>query len=104
MNAFTPECRPRFDRCSANVCPLDRDRRKRLHIQGERVCGLLAESVKPGGEDRLRACTQGELVEGILGQREAISTRWIDVKIRLDHAATTGSRLAGVERMRAGAA
>jgi len=103
MNAVIPESCPRFERCSANVCPLDADWRKRVHIEGERVCGLLTESVKPDAEARLRACTQGELVEGVLGQRRAICTRWSDVKRRLTRAERTGSRLENVKRLRGGA-
>ena len=96
----TPERCPRFQGCSANICPLDPKWRKRNHLKGEPVCGLLVESVKPGGEARLRGYIQGELVDTVLGRRDAISACWGDVKRRLDRAALTGSKLESAERMR----
>jgi len=66
----------------------------------ERVCGLLAESVKPGGEARLRACLPAEQIKEVLGQRGGIASRWGDVKRRLDRAATTGSKLEAGQRLR----
>ena len=97
---ITPEHCPRFQSCSANICPLDPEWRKRNHLDGETVCGLLAESVKPGGEGRLRGYIQGELVEQVIAARPTISSRWGDVKRRLDRAALTGSKLESAERMR----
>lgn len=96
----TPERCPRFQGCGANICPLDTHWPVRTHLAGEPVCGLLMESVKPGGEARLRAYIQGELVNAVLGRRDAISARWGDVKSRLARATLTGSKLEAAERMR----
>ena len=32
---------PKFEKCSANICPIDRDWQKRTHKKGERVCIFL---------------------------------------------------------------
>ena len=39
----------RFIKCNAMVCPLDADWRKRVHLQGERVCIYLIEYYKEQG-------------------------------------------------------
>lgn len=103
MSALLPEQCPRFDACSANICPLDAEWRRRAHRKGERVCGLLAESVKLGGEARLRAYLPAEQVEVVLRQRPAICARWGDVKRRLAQSAKTGSKLEAGQRLRAAA-
>lgn len=95
-----PEHCPRFERCGANICPLDADWEGRVHLAGEPVCGLLMESVKPGGEARLRGYIAGELVNQVLGQRGAISARWYDVKRRLERSALAGSKLVQAQRLR----
>jgi hypothetical protein len=46
MTARTPQDCPRYNRCSANVCPLDADWRKRTHVRGDEICFFLTESVK----------------------------------------------------------
>jgi len=103
MSAVIPESCPRFERCSANVCSLDANWHKRVHLEGERVCGLLTESVKPDAEARLRGVLPAELVEQVLRLRVPICVRWGDIRRRLDHAKKTGSKLASVECLRAAA-
>ena len=56
---------PRFDRCSAAICPLDPGWRKRVHAFGDRVCAFMLEAAKATrdevfigeqGVDLLTAC------------------------------------------------
>lgn len=48
-------CRcPKFLRCSAPLCPLDPDWRKRRHVKGDHVCRWLTEWVKDGAWARLQ--------------------------------------------------
>ena len=44
---------PRYDTCSAPICPLDPDWRHRSHLPSERVSVWLTELSKPGGEERI---------------------------------------------------
>lgn len=53
---------PRWDRCSANVCPLDPDWRHRSHADGESVCSLAQEVVKPGAGARLAPYVREEVI------------------------------------------
>ena len=45
---------PKFESCSAPICPLDPDWRKRRHLKVERVCFYLCEAQKGGSEARFR--------------------------------------------------
>ena len=58
---------PRFDKCSAAICPLDPGWRKRVHARGDETCLYLRESQKPTrdevftgeqGVELLTACDQ----------------------------------------------
>ncbi len=112
---------PRFDRCSAPICPLDRDWRLRKHLSGEPICAYLREAAKQGGKLPLNG--ENRPISGDLGgyiSREpdkaipayqvtpvipydirksvnkaytAIRTRFTDIRRRLDRAATSPSRL-----------
>ena len=43
---------PRFNYCSAPLCPIDPDWRKRTMLKNERVCHYLTEVTKDGAFDR----------------------------------------------------
>lgn len=45
---------PRYDKCSAPICPVDPNWRRRSHLEGERVCVWLTELSKAGGEEQIR--------------------------------------------------
>jgi hypothetical protein len=92
---------PRFYQCSAPICPLDPDRHKRVHLPGDRVCGLAAEAVKPGGEGRLRGSLSAEVVAQVVRAIPELQSRHSHIRKRLSDAAITGSRLDAAARMRA---
>lgn len=100
MSALLSEQCPRFNGCSANVCPLDPGWRLRKHLRGEAVCGLLLESVKPGGEARLRGALPAELVEQVLRLRVPICDHWGSIKRQLTRSTKTGSKLEAGQRLR----
>lgn len=97
---------PRFDSCNAPVCPLG-DWERAQHLSGERVCGLLCELVKDGGEARLRARVPSDLVDTLAEVCPRVSARWERIRRGLDIASRSGSklesgtRLNGQETMRA---
>ncbi len=53
---------PRFDRCSAPICPLDADWQHRAHLNGEPICIFLREAAKQGG--KLRVSTEKRPITG----------------------------------------
>ncbi len=52
-NLDAEQC-PKFEKCSAPICPLDPDWRLRHHYKGERVCFYLTEYSKPAARAFLR--------------------------------------------------
>ncbi len=96
---MTPHDCPRFDHCSAPICPLDCLWQRRTHLPGERVCGLLNELVKQGGKARIGRALSVELVDTVAAVAPAIGARWSDVRHKLRCAALTGSKLASGQRL-----
>lgn len=92
------EC-PRWDGCSAPVCPLDGDWHRCQHLPGERVCGLLCELAKGGGEARLRAALPCALVDRLAEVGPMLAARWERVRRRLGEASRTGSRMAAGQQL-----
>jgi len=90
---------PRFDSCNAPVCPLDPDWPRAQHLPGERVCGLLCELVKAGGEARLRARVPSELVDTLAGVCPNVAARWQRIRCELDRASRSGSKLESGTRL-----
>jgi len=45
---IAPNHCPKFLKCSAPICPLDRDWKQRTHLKGERVCFYLREMTVRG--------------------------------------------------------
>ena len=90
---------PRFNTCNAPICPLD-DWRRAQHLQGEAVCGLLAELVKDGGEARLRASLPSVLVDTLASALPKITARWHAIRSRLVRASRNGSKLASGQRLK----
>lgn len=84
---------PRFDSCSAPICPLDPHWPTAQHIQGERVCGLLTELVKAGGQSRVAGILTPDQFTVIVREWPKVDARWSDIRIRLRASAKTGSRI-----------
>ncbi len=84
---------PKFDHCSAPICPLDRDWKKRHYCKGEPVCFYMLESVKPGAKARFRGSTAREIYEVIQFLLPSILSRYAPLKQALKRALRTGSRM-----------
>ena len=84
---------PKFEKCSAPICPLDPEWQSRSHLPGERVCFYLLEFVKPGAEARFQGCTPRELYRVVQDTIQPISTRYAPIQRALKRAKDTGSRM-----------
>jgi hypothetical protein len=84
---------PRFDSCSAPICPLDPKWPTAQHLPHERVCGLLTELVKAGGEPRLRVSLPASEIDTLISVWQRIVARWRPIAKRLAKAARSGSRI-----------
>lgn len=89
---------PRFDSCNAPVCPLD-DWQRAQHLSGERICGLLCELVKDGGEARLGSRVPSVLVHTLTDVLPKVSARWGRIRGELDRASRSGSKLDSGSRL-----
>ncbi len=93
----------RFDRCSANVCPLDPDWQLRQHLEGESICVFLRAAVKPGGVANLRGVISQKLAKQVLQVLPSILSRYGSLRRALKRAAKRPCRLGrrvGVPRPR----
>ncbi len=68
----------KYESCSAPICPLDPDWRKRNHLKGERVCFYLTEYAKPAARPILRGCLAGE-------HYQALAKAYPDIIATLGH-------------------
>jgi len=84
---------PKFEKCSANICPLDQNWRKSCHLQHERVCFYLCEAQKLGSEALFGSRGLSELHQGMVEVAPEISCRWAIIKKALIRAGKTGSRM-----------
>jgi hypothetical protein len=99
-----PQGCPRYGRCSANVCPLDLDWRKRLHVRGDETCFFLVESVKANAVENFASLGLGWLLD-IANRVRADESLPDDIQRTLERAKSSGSRIVNqrrsAERLRA---
>lgn len=95
---------PKWNRCSAPVCPLSATWCLARHLTGEPVCLWLREWSKPGGEPRVRAHLPEDMAEAVgnayselahvvIGPPASAERGFGEVRRALARAATTGSVL-----------
>lgn len=86
------EC-PKFLHCSASLCPLDPDWRKRTSMNGEPTCFYLCEYVKDGSKARFEGSSHGKIYEAcsrMMSERHLIGG---NVRHVLDRASRSGARM-----------
>lgn len=90
---------PKFDTCSAPICPLDDLLQRRVHQDRDRTCVWLVEVVKPGGEDRINAALPSALADQLIRALPEVEAASAYVRRNLRKAARTGTRLANGKRL-----
>ena len=93
MTAPAMRACPRYNVCSAPICPLDRDWRKRVHAPGERVCFYVTEAVKDAAQARFSSGGQGDLYLAVSEALPAIRARHPEIARAVERAKLTGSRI-----------
>lgn len=100
---MSPESCPRYESCSAPVCPLDARWDSRAYVRGEAVCGLVLEAVKPNGADSVRVVLKDEAATAaVIKAAPEIAQRFPFIARRLDRASSQGSRVRSVLAARKG--
>lgn len=87
---------PRWERCSAPICPLDPRHLQSAHLDGERICFWLVEASKRGGRLPKDPRLAGALVAAVEEAYPRIVDRFGPVRWELKRAAQRGSRLAKI--------
>ncbi len=89
-----PDNCPKFQSCSAPICPLDAKWHKRVNTSDDATCFYLLESVKHGAKAHFQVALLGELYAVIVRARVGISTSHKRIAAKLESAKRTGSRMA----------
>ena len=84
---------PKWNHCSAPICPLHEGMLDSRHLRDERVCFYLLELVKPGGRANIGGVLPTELANAVERAHPTIVSRYGPVKKALKRASTTPSRL-----------
>jgi hypothetical protein len=92
MNLAMMKC-PKWEKCSANICPLDPDWHQRTHGPGDVSCFYLVEAHKNGSEKRFELCGLREMYLAVRAATPAICARWAAIRRTVERAPETGSRL-----------
>lgn len=87
-----PRACPRYDKCSAPICPLDAEWEARRHIKGEAVCNVLLELAKPNGLDTVKALLPAQAPELAAQRAQPILEAHGSIRRACDKAQHTGSR------------
>ena len=90
---MTPESCPRYETCSAPICPLDARWRHRHYGCGEAVCGFVLESVKMLGAATVRRQLGDEAATAVIQAAPEMAQRFPFIAHRLSRAAAQGSRI-----------
>lgn len=91
VSPMSPRDCPRWERCSAPVCPIDPS--VGTHLEGERVCFWLVEASKCGGRVPHTPALSRELAEAIGRAYAEVMSGHGPIRRRLRRTAKTGSRI-----------
>ena len=97
---LNPSQCPRFEQCSAPICPLDEQIFKRTHVKGEPVCFYLRQHAKDPLWGRKAGDVPAQLVAQVSALYPQIVERYAPLKSALVRAATSpvkGFAKGGVE-------
>lgn len=82
-----------FQKCSAPICPLDKDWHRRSYFDGEPVCYLLSEWPKEATRPFLIRAIGGEMAQTLAEVYPKVIEVYGPLKKRLERASRTPSRL-----------
>lgn len=88
-----PETCPRYESCSAPLCPLDARWQFRHYSRGEAVCGFVLEAVKPDGAALIHRQLPPEMATAILEAAPEMGRKFPAIAHRLNRSRSQGSRI-----------
>jgi hypothetical protein len=84
---------PKFNKCNAPICPLDKDWKKRKHISGDKCCTYLLETSKAGAKANFAGAGLTYLLEVIEVVKKDILSSSNTLKRTYERAKTTPTRM-----------
>jgi len=90
---YTPQDCPKWDKCSAPICPLDPLRFQRTMYPEDPVCIYLLETLKANAESNFKAVGLAWLRREILGTTDELESHFPSIRIRASRARETGSKM-----------
>lgn len=84
---------PKYQVCSAPICPLDLHWQKRKHLPADKVCFYLLESAKTDSKAIFDIAGLGYLYSAIVSQAPDIIVAYSAIKHTYERAKNTGSRM-----------
>jgi hypothetical protein len=84
---------PKFYKCNAPICPLDKDWRKRTNLVDDATCYYLIESVKSNAKTHFQLAQLEEFYEVMVGIRGAIEKHFKRIASKLARAEKSSSRM-----------
>ena len=84
---------PKFDRCSAPVCPREPEWQDRIHLKGERICFYMLEYVKAGAVVRFKGSVAKGIYHAIAQVIQPLSARYGPIRRALERSKQSGSRI-----------
>ena len=90
---------PKFEGCSAPICPLDGNWKLRSHLDGDRVCHYLTEFSKKAFKPLSRGVPEGELQKAVAEAYSEIIARYTPLKKRLTRSSKNSSYLKSTASM-----
>ena len=97
MKEIKPSKCPKHSKCSAPLCPLDRDWQKRKMIKEDRVCFYLNEAAKPGAEDRFKGRKDEVIFQIAFARMPFMKKRNKVLGRRLEKASLTGTQISAAK-------
>lgn len=85
---------PKYEKCSAPICPLDKDWKIRVLCIEDSTCFYLLESVKDTSATHFELAQLGVLYERICEVRDDICTTHKRISNKVKAAKNSGSRIA----------
>jgi|GEM_PF-1565980 len=92
---------PKWEGCSAPICPFNAEWQKRVMHSDDPVCFYLTEAVKEGGAEVFEERGLGELYLAILPFIQPMSDKWGRIRRALERAKASGNRMARFSQLRA---
>ena len=86
---------PKFHKCNAPICPLDKDWMIRAFHKNDATCFYLLEFVKEGAKARFYTAKLGDIYEEIISVRDPICERVGRIKDKLQSAKNNKTRMNG---------